>query len=128
MRVCIRIDDIPEDIRAAVIKQGRVRGPRLEIEVSTLAALSQKHTFAAFAPSREMFPGISLRSEIEQAALLTICETCDRNKAGRCSLCKSCGGGIPVTDWVKLSHHRCPERKWGLHEKAFTRITPIPTY
>jgi len=43
---------------------------------------------------------------------LAICGTCDRNRAGQCADCVTCGAARRVEDKVAAAFEACPRGKW----------------
>ena len=76
-------------------------------------ATSATHTIApAKAASQPTpFPGIRICTDAEQAERLALCNPCEKNVNGKCSICPNCGGR-PVTDKVQLNIEFCPAKKW----------------
>lgn len=73
---------------------------------------SPPQTVPATRPATSMFPGRRVVSEGEQVDRLAHCYICDKNAAGNCSLCRTCGGRS-VKSKVKMNTEFCPLGKWG---------------
>ena len=89
--------------RDALIAAGKVHQGILHIS---------HEDWARFQNGPVTFGNLRQRTEFERQAILSICETCDRNDAGRCKLCRVCGGLRKIEDWITLTSHHCPEKRW----------------